>query len=121
MIIEDIISLENQLIEAIKLSDIAFLENYLHNDLLFIAPNGQIITKEIDLKSHRSGEMKVDHINATFEEIKIIDDTIIVVITYQTKGTFLGNLIDGEFRYIRFWRKFDNHLKIIGGSCLRIN
>ena len=55
---EEIIDLEQKLIEAISTSNIQFLDNILHNDLLFISPNGDVITKEMDLTSHRSGEME---------------------------------------------------------------
>ena len=57
MTAEEIITIENQLIEAIKTSDVTLLDNMLHDDLLFIAPNGQTVTKEMDLASHRSGQM----------------------------------------------------------------
>lgn len=37
---EEIIKLEYYLIEAIKTNDIAFIDKLLHDDLLFLAPNG---------------------------------------------------------------------------------
>ncbi len=69
---EDIIKLEHQLIEAIKTNDTDFIEKVLHNDLLFIAPNGQVVTKEMDLTSHKSGEMTVEQLFPTFEDLNII-------------------------------------------------
>jgi ketosteroid isomerase-like protein len=115
-----IIDLENKLIEGIKASDIAFLDEVLHDDLLFVAPTGQVITKAVDLASHKSGEMVVEHIKPTIEEINIIDDTAIVVVVYDAKGSMLGNPIEGQFRYIRVWKQFQEGLKVIGGSCCRL-
>jgi hypothetical protein len=117
---EEIIEIENKLVQGIKSSDIKLLDKILHDDLLFIAPNGQIITKEMDLASHRAGEMEVEQLIANFEDIKIIGDNAIVVVVYDTKGKMLGNSIQGQFRYIRIWKMFDVGLKVIGGSCFKI-
>ncbi len=48
---EQILQLEQRLLEAIKTSDVEVLDQLLHDDLLFIAPNSQTITKEMDLAS----------------------------------------------------------------------
>ncbi len=116
----EIIELENKLVEGIKKGDITFLDKILHNDLLFLAPNGQIITKAIDLASHQAGEMIVEQLIPTIEDINVIDDTAIVVVVYNTKGTMLGNPIQGQFRYIRIWKQFPDGLKVIGGSCFQL-
>ena len=88
---EEIIEIENKLIDGIKTSDIELLDKILHDDLLFIAPNGQTVTKEMDLASHRSGEMEVEQLIANFEDIKIIGDNAIVVVVYVYKN-FYGTL-----------------------------
>jgi ketosteroid isomerase-like protein len=118
---EEIIKLEYRLIEAIKTSDINFIENVLHDDLLFIAPNGQVVTKEMDLASHKSGEMTVEQLIPKFEGFNIIGDTAISIVVYDTKGTMLGQPISGRFRYIRTWKVFTDGLKIISGACLQVS
>ena len=120
MINTEIIDLENKLLEAIKISDIAFLDKILHDDLLFVVPNGSVITKEMDLASHRAGEMVVEEIIPTIEQINIIEDTAVVTVVYDSKGSMLGNPIQGKFRYIRFWKQFPDGLKVIGGSCTQL-
>jgi ketosteroid isomerase-like protein len=117
---EEIIEIENELIRGIKTSDLELLDKILHDDLLFIAPNGQTVTKEMDLASHRTGEMEVEQLIANFEDIKIIGDNAIVVVVYDTKGTMSGNPIQGQFRYIRIWKMFADGLKVIGGSCFKV-
>lgn len=117
---EEIIEIENHLIQGIKTSDITLLDKILHNDLLFITPNGQAITKEMDLASHSAGEMEIEQLTATFEDVKIIGDNAVVVVVYDTKGKVLGNPIQGQFRYIRIWKMFSDGLKVIGGSCFKV-
>lgn len=116
----EIIEIEKRLIQGTKTSDINLLDKILHDDLLFIAPNGQTVTKEMDLASHRSGEMEVVELIASFEDIKIIGDNAVVVVVYDTKGKMLGNPIQGQFRYIRVWKMFADGLKVIGGSCFKV-
>ena len=116
----EIIELEKNLIEAIKTSDIQFLDKILHDDLLFIIPNGQVITKAMDLASHKAKEMIVDELVSQMEGLNIVGDTAIVVMVYDTKGKMLGNPIEGKFRYIRFWKRFPEGFKVIGGSCFQL-
>ena len=64
--------------------------------------------------------MGVDAISSAIEEIKIIGDTAIVVLVYDTKGRMLGNPIRGRFRYIRIWKRFDDGLNVLGGGCIKL-
>ena len=89
----EIIDLENTLLEAIKKSDISVLEKILHDDLLFMVPTGDVITKALDLASHHAGEMVVEEIIPTIEQIKIIEDTAVVTVVYDSKGSMHGNRI----------------------------
>lgn len=117
----EVIKLEYQLIEAIRTSDIDFIENILHDDLLFLAPNGHIITKEMDLASHRLKQMTVDELVPTFEDFKIIGDMAISIVVYDTKGVMLGQAISGRFRYIRNWKVINDQVKIVSGACIQIS
>ncbi|ASS49993.1 MAG: DUF4440 domain-containing protein [Candidatus Fluviicola riflensis] len=117
---KQILQLEQQLLEAIKTSDVEVLNQLLHDDLLFIAPNSQTITKEMDLASHRKGEMVVESIESHVEQVQLINNTAIVVIVYHTKGKMLGNTIEGSFKYIRFWQRDGDYWKVIGGSCTQL-
>lgn len=117
---QQITALEHQLIAAICNSNIPFLEQVLHDDLRFMAPNGQVITKAMDLASHRAGEMVVEELIPTLEEITLMENTAIVTVVYATKGSMLGTPIAGKFRYIRFWKQFEDGLKVIGGSCIQL-
>ena len=45
-----VIEFEHSLIEGIRKSDIPFLDGILHDDLLFLAPNGQVVTKQMDFR-----------------------------------------------------------------------
>lgn len=117
---DQILKLEDELAKAIQSSNNYTLDKLLHTDLLFISPNGETITKEMDLAFHRSGTMVVEELNPAIEQINLIENTAVVVVVYDTKGKMLGNPIQGRFRYIRIWSSFDGNLKVIGGSCIQL-
>ena len=116
----EIIKLEEELLVAIQSSDVGTLDKLLHNDLLFITPDGQTITKQMDLAAHRSGTMVVEELKSEIEQISLIESTVVVIVVYETKGKMLGNSIQGRFRYIRIWNLIVGDWKVIGGSCIQV-
>ena len=97
---------EEKIAEAIKESDIEQLKTLLHDNLVFLSPDGSII--------------KAEEIIIEIERVNIDNDIATVIVTYQTKGLILGKPISGKYRYLRVWKKFGNELKIICGSCIEI-
>lgn len=111
---------EERLIGAMRRDDVGYLERVLHDALVFMAPNGQVLTKQMDLDSHSRGEMIIDSLVPTYEDVTIMEDVATVVVVYETKGSMLGNPIQGRFRYIRVWKEFSDGLKVVAGACLML-
>ncbi|WP_406844606.1 nuclear transport factor 2 family protein [Flavobacterium soyae] len=115
-----IVNAEIELLTAVKNADVSVLEQILHDDLLFNLPDGQTITKEFDLNSYRSGKMKIDSLEASDQIVNIIDNLAVVTVSVSLNGTYDNNPINGVFKYIRVWKQFDGHLKVIAGSCVQL-
>lgn len=115
-----VVNAEIELLTAIKYADIHVLEEILHDELLFNLPDGQVITKEFDLNSYRSGKMKITALEASDQIISIIGDTAVVSVVVLLKGTYDNNPLANSFRYIRVWKQFDERLKVIAGSCVEL-
>ena len=111
---------ENQLLEAMKRSDVQVLDQLIHDDLLFVLPTGEVITKEMDLETHRSGNIVFEEIISSVETIKLIEDNAIVTLSLKLKGKMLQQGFEGRFRYIRVWKMMEEKFKIIAGSCTAI-
>lgn len=111
---------EARLLDAIKASDVAVIDQLLHQDLLFITPGGDVITKEMDLNSHHSGTMIVDSMLVTDQRVQIVEDNAVVTMLMKTTGKMMGNPIGGTFRFLRIWKSFKGELKVISGSCVQI-
>lgn len=118
---ERIEELEVQLMNGIKTSDVDLLDRILHDDLRCMMPDGTIITKAMDLASHRAGNMVVEALIPEIQDISIIDDTALVTIIYKAKGKMLGTPIQGTFKYLRIWKKFDEGFKVIAVSYFQLS
>lgn len=117
MIVEsEILNQENKLYEAIKKSDVATLDKLLHKDLLFIIPSGEVITKEIDLKTYRDGNLKIKELIANVENLNIIDDLAVITLQMKLIGTYNGEAFESNYRYIRCWKEFADGIKVVSGS-----
>ena len=111
---------ETQLLEAMKKSDIKMLDQLLHDDLLFVLPSGEVITKEMDLETHKSGNLVFEEITSSIDSIKQIGENAVVTLSLKISGKILEQYFEGNFRYLRVWKRFDNQLKVIAGSGVAI-
>ena len=66
-----IIKIEQEILIAMKKCDIKKLDELLHEELLFNIPNGQTITKAMDLETYSSGNMKINEIASSEQEINL--------------------------------------------------
>jgi len=115
-----ILAQEEKLYSAIKDGNINLLDELLHQDLLFIVPSGEVITKKIDLDTYRDGKLKISELLPTAENLNIIGDVAVVTVIMEIKGEFDQAPFEAKYRYIRFWKQFDDGLKVIGGSGIAI-
>ncbi|KKO89601.1 hypothetical protein AAW12_18395 [Sphingobacterium sp. Ag1] len=117
---EDIVEAENQLFAAQLASDVDALDLLLYDSLVAIAPDGQMLTKEMDLNAHRSKAMIIEQATTEIDAIKLVGDTALSVVTMTAKGQVMGAPLEGKFRYFRTWKRIDNSLKVIGASFMQL-
>ena len=118
--IAEIQNCEETLLQAIKENDIEVLDQLLHNDLLFVNPMGQVITKAIDMANYRSGQITIDLIAGSDQIINLINNNAVVTVLIKLKGKYLEHSLDESFQYLRVWTKQEGTWKIIGGSCIKL-
>ena len=117
---EDVVEAENELFSAQLTSNVDILDQLLHDDLVAVTPTGQIVTKEMDLNSHRAKTMIIEDASIVIDDIKIIGDTALSIVTMTAKGKMMGTPLEGQFRYFRVWKCFDDTLKIVGASFMQL-
>ena len=115
-----VIKVENELLNAMKNSDVKKLDELLHETLLYNIPNGQTITKAIDLETYGSGNMKIDDIKSSEQKINLIGDNAIVSVVIDMRGTYFDYILDGKYKIIRIWKSVNNKWKVIAGSSIKL-
>ena len=112
---------ESDLVEAMKTSNVELLDTLLHDDLLFNGPNGETATKAMDLKKYRSGNINLHTVESSDLMLSCIGDVVVVAVTVEIKGNYLGQDVDGRFRYLRVWKLFESRWKVIAGSVVALS
>jgi hypothetical protein len=116
-----VIASENSLLDAMRTNNVEHLDALLHDDLLFNGPNGETASKAIDLQNYRSGTIQLHTVAASDQLVNLIGDAAVVAVTVTLKGTYLGQALDGKFRYLRVWKLAESTWKVIGGSVVPLN
>ncbi|WCL50449.1 nuclear transport factor 2 family protein [Leptospira sp. GIMC2001] len=111
---------EDQLIIAMKLGNVSALDKLIHKDLVFTIPNGQTVTKEMDLENYRKGLFKIKEITLKDRKITIVDNIAIVISVIHLEASYGAHEINGNFSYMRIWKEFDQNWQIIAGSSVEI-
>jgi hypothetical protein len=117
---EDIITCENDLLAAFKNKDFRRLDELLHDGLLFVIPNGQIKTKAVTIEMYRSGDLFIDSISSSDQQIYFIGDNAVVSFILEMRGKYFDQRIDGKFQYLRVWKLFGDTWKVIAGSGVQL-
>lgn len=116
----EVIDAESRLFAAQRSSNVELLDHLLHDELVAVAPSGQIITKKMDLDAHKSNEMIINDASIEIDDIKLFGDTALAIVTMSATGTMMGSPLNGIFRYVRVWKRIGKHLKVIGASILQL-
>ena len=111
---------ETRLRQAMLGSDAEALADLLADDLLFVGPQGQVLSKAADLEAHRSGRLKLTRIDFSETEIRPMGETAVVITRATLAGSYEGTAFSGDFRYLRVWRSGANGWQITAGQCTAI-
>jgi len=61
-------------------SDVEILDQLLYDDLLFGPPTGEVITKQMDLQTHKSISIVLKEINSSIDSMHLIDEKLAVTL-----------------------------------------
>ena len=117
---KEIIQLEEQLRKAMISGDVETLDVLIADSLLFTAPDGELITKSIDLDCHRSGIQKISKLSPLEQSIQIYENFAVVTVKMNLETTFANESISGKYRYTRVWAKVNNSLQVVAGAVVKV-
>jgi ketosteroid isomerase-like protein len=98
-----ILDAEDRLRAAMLASDIDALNDLLSPDLIFTNHLGQLLGKEDDLASHRSGLLRIEKLQPSQQHLRMYENVAIVSVRMQISGAYDGHPANGDFRFTRVW------------------
>ena len=116
-----VLALEDRLRIAMLRSDVFELEALLSDDLIFMGPDGSVITKAQDIDLHYSGVQRFDYIEWHEIEVNCFGVCAVVSVTAQLAGTLRDRPFEGRFRYVRFWASSSTGWRVLGGSVMALS
>lgn len=117
---EEIIKLEEELRLAMLTGNVDKLDSLISDSLIFIATQGEIVTKQMDLDVQKNKIQKMSELIPSEQQIMINDNCAIVTVKMKMIGTFSNIDISGIYRYIRTWQKINNHWQIVSGAVIQL-
>lgn len=101
----EIFEAEENLREAMLTSDAERLADLLAGRLIFTTHAGELIGKEQDLVTHRSGALRLSRIELSDRRMMEVAGVVIVSALADLAGTHDGADFAGRFRYTRVWSR----------------
>ncbi|MED4402364.1 nuclear transport factor 2 family protein [Metabacillus fastidiosus] len=108
---------EERLRKAMLNGDVENLDRLISDELSFVSPFGQIITKKDDIESHRSGIVNITEIKFLNQKVIPLEDVAVTITQANVKAILAGEHREDEMCYTRVWQKDKNELKVISGHC----
>lgn len=105
---------------AMLANDVESLEALLDDDLVFTAPDGQIMSQSDDLAVHRAKLLRLDKLDLYGTAAHAIGDMILVTTRATLAGQFDSMTFDGTFAYTRLWRRSGNSWRVVAGHASAI-
>ena len=116
--------LEAQLRQAQLNGDVDALDRLIDDALLFVGPDGALVSKTDDLASHRSGAVRfTSHEPSDLQWQCVTSDVVVVALKARLAVLVYGQPIVGDFRYTRVWARRDGQWRVVAGhvSALQVN
>jgi ketosteroid isomerase-like protein len=114
-----VLAYEEQLMAAYRNAGIETIAGLYHDDLIFNSPDGKVLSKTDDLEALGSGMLKIQEYNPSNCIIRVIDDTAAVSVSIHIKARIAENGFEGDFKFLRIWKRKGTAWKVIAISGQR--
>ncbi len=108
--------LEKKLWDAFAAKHLEVIAELLHNDALFVYPNGQVLTKAMVLDNYHNDNSAFTKLLASEEEISLVGDSAVVTLRLELNGKYFEEEINAQFRYLRVWKLTNSAWQVIAVS-----
>jgi hypothetical protein len=119
MLDEAIEKAEDELLRAMLSGDLDALDRLIDDHLLFLAPDGSVATKAMDLENYRTGAQVVRAAKRKRLTVAVHGDALAVsTALVELALVFRGQSVEGSFQYIRTWKREAGAWRIVAGAVM---
>ncbi len=115
-----IVEKEKMLLTAFTNCDIDTIDDLLHEDVVYIIPNGRLLSKAKVLQNYSSGGTAISSIRSEEQSVHFVDDCAVVAMILNLSGKYYDQVVDRKFRYLRVWKLLEGQWKVITISSVPI-
>nr|CBJ54588.1 conserved protein of unknown function [Ralstonia solanacearum CFBP2957] len=101
-------------------NDVEALALLLDNDLVFTAPDGQVLSKDDDLSAHRAKLLRLERLDLHETRAHAVAEMILTTAKAVLVGEFAGAPIGGTFAYTRLWRRSGARWRVVAGHVAKV-
>jgi ketosteroid isomerase-like protein len=112
--------LEERLRRAMLAGDVEALDALIADSLLFVSHTGAVVTKEADLRIHRSRILRLIALEPSDRHVRFLGDSAVVSVRMHTVGENDGATFASTFRYLRVWAPVDGRHQIVAGQMTEV-
>jgi ketosteroid isomerase-like protein len=112
--------LEDQLRAGMLAGDADALDDLIADDLIFTDHQGHRLGKAQDLDAHRSGALRLDRLDLSDRDIKMLDSAAVVTVRADISGSYEGTPFAGAFAYTRIWSRRAGRWSVAAVHCSAI-
>ena len=114
-LVTEVAAAEEELRQAMLVSNVAVLDKLLDDALVFTLIDGQVIGKEADMHSHRSGAIDFHSLDPSEQVIRCHGDAAVVSVRMDATGLMGSDGFDSTLRFTRFWLHRSAGWRLVGG------
>lgn len=115
---DSLVAAERRLQAAQLASDVPALADLLDEHVLFTGPDGNLYTRDDDLRVHRTGHQKMTRVDEEDLTVRTFGDDVGVTYFLGTvEATIDGVDVAERMRYTRTWRYHDGRWRIISAHA----
>ena len=118
--VQEILTLEQTLRQAILQRDIATLDQLLSDDFSYVNEFGQVVSKEQDIAVYRLGDVVVNSFDTDDINIRVYYKTAVVRLKVKLQVDYKMQPMAGTYWYTRVWVNHHGRWQIIVGQVTNV-
>ena len=115
---DPILTVEEELRQAMLAGDVVALDRLIDDDLMFVSHLGAVVGKAQDLEMHRTRRLRITSMTPSDRRIQRLGDTTVVSVRMHTTAVVDGTAVEQTFRYTRVWHHRVDGWKIVSGGMV---